>query len=101
MRVIVFFDLPTETLTQSRDYRQFRSFLIKEGFIMMQESVYSKLALNTSIASAVAERVRRNKPAEGLVQMLTITEKQYNSIEFIVGQKRNDILDTDERLVIL
>lgn len=68
---------------------------------MMQESVYSKLALNTSIASAVAERVRRNKPAESLVQMLTITEKQYNSIEFIVGQKRNDILDTDERLVIL
>lgn len=68
---------------------------------MMQESVYSKLALNTSIASAVAERVRRNKPTEGLVQMLTITEKQYNSIEFIVGQKRNDILDTDERLVIL
>lgn len=68
---------------------------------MMQESVYSKLALNTSIASAVAERVRRNKPAEELVQMLTITEKQYNSIEFIVGQKRNDILDTDERLVIL
>lgn len=68
---------------------------------MMQESVYSKLALNTSIASAVAERVRRNKPAEGLAQMLTITEKQYNSIEFIVGQKRNDILDTDERLVIL
>lgn len=68
---------------------------------MMQESVYSKLALNTSIASAVAERVRRNKPVEGLVQMLTITEKQYNSIEFIVGQKRNDILDTDERLVIL
>ena len=42
---------------------------------MQQESIYSKLALNTSIAQRIEDNVRKNKPPEGLVQMLTITEK--------------------------
>lgn len=44
MRVIVFFDLPTETNAQRREYTRFRKKLLKSGFLMMQESVYSKLA---------------------------------------------------------
>ena len=46
MRVIVFFDLPTETTEDKKNYRKFRKFLIKGGFLMLQESVYAKLALN-------------------------------------------------------
>ena len=45
MRVLVMFDLPTETSIQRRNYRKFRKSLIKNGFIMMQESVYIKLAM--------------------------------------------------------
>lgn len=41
MRVVVFFDLPTETAEERRDYRRFRAALLKNGFFMMQESVYS------------------------------------------------------------
>ena len=52
MRILVFFDLPTETSKDRKIYSRFRKFLIKEGFIMMQESVYSKLALNNSITNA-------------------------------------------------
>ena len=40
MRVIVFFDLPTQTLEDKREYRKFRKFLIKKGVLMIQESVY-------------------------------------------------------------
>ena len=46
MRVMVFFDLPTESLDDKREYRKFRKYLIKKGFMMLQESVYCKLALN-------------------------------------------------------
>ena len=46
MRVIVFFDLPITTIQGIRAYTKFRRFLLKDGFIMMQESVYSKLAQN-------------------------------------------------------
>ncbi len=101
MRVIVFFDLPVLTAENRRDYRQFRKFLMKNGFVMMQESVYSKLALNSTIVASIMERVRKNRPPEGLVQMMAITEKQYGKIELIVGEKKSNVLQSDERLVII
>ena len=44
MRVIVMFDLPVKSSADIREYNHFRKYLIKTGFIMMQESVYCKLA---------------------------------------------------------
>ena len=101
MRVMVLFDLPVITAAQKREYIRFRKYLLKSGFVMQQESVYSKLALNTSVAQRIAENVRKNKPKEGLVQMLTITEKQYNRMELLVGETKSEVLQTDERMVIL
>ena len=101
MRIIVFFDLPTETAKDRKIYSRFRKFLINEGFIMMQESVYSKLALNNSIINSIKEKIYKVKPPKGIVQMLVITEKQYSSIEYVIGESSNDILDNTERLIIL
>lgn len=101
MRVLVLFDLPVLTAAQRREYTRFRKYLLKSGFVMQQESVYSKLALNTTVAQRIAENVRKNKPQEGLVQMLTITEKQYSRMELLVGETNSEVLQTDERMVIL
>ena len=101
MRVIVFFDLPVLTLENRREYTRFRKFLMKSGFIMMQESVYSKLALNTTIVNGIMESVRKNRPEEGVVQMMAVTEKQYSRMEFVVGETKSNVLQSDERLVIL
>ncbi len=101
MRVIVMFDLPSITSAEKREYRNFQKFLVKSGFIMQQESVYSKLALNTTAADAIIFNIKKNKPAAGIVQVLTITEKQYGRMEFIVGEKHGDVIDNDERLIIL
>ena len=101
MRVIVLFDLPVTTAAQRREYTRLRKFLLKSGFVMQQESVYSKLALNTTVAQRIAENVRKSKPNEGLVQMLTITEKQYSRMEILVGETKSEVLQSDERLVIL
>lgn len=101
MRVVVFFDLPVLTGENKKNYRKFRKFLIKSGFLMVQESVYCKLVPNSNAGNAVLENVRKNKPPEGLVQVLKITEKQYAAMENIVGMRKRDVLDSDERLVIL
>lgn len=101
MRVMVFFDLPIETSLNKRDYRHFRNFLLDDGFVMMQKSVYTKIVLNGTAANIVAEHVRRNKPPEGMVQLLTITEKQFQSIEYILGESQKEVVDTQQRLVIL
>ncbi len=101
MRVMVFFDLPVQTSAQRRAYSQFRKFLIKNGFMMMQESVYCKLALNQTVSEAIIRNVNKNRPEEGLVQLLAITEKQFSKIELITGSHRSEVLDSDERLVVL
>ena len=101
MRVIVFFDLPVLTESNRREYRIFRKLLIKSGFMMVQESVYCKLAQNSSVADIMVDNIKKNKQPEGLVQVLRVTEKQYNKMDFIVGEKTGDVLTTTERLVIL
>ena len=68
---------------------------------MLQESVYSKLALNEAAVNAIKENVKKNKPDEGLVQLLTITEKQYTKMDIIVGDVKKEILDSTDRLVII
>ena len=101
MRLILFFDLPVETGQDRREYAKFRKLLIKNGFVMMQRSVYSKLAINNAVAAAMLETVKKHKPPHGIIQALIITEKQYARIEYILGAHSGDILDSDERYVEL
>ena len=101
MRLIVFFDLPVETGEDKRAYRKFRKSLVKAGFVMVQESVYSKLMTTPSVENSVKSMIEKNKPDKGLVQVLTVTEKQYNRMEYIVGEKQSELVDSDKRLVIL
>ncbi|MBD5556964.1 MAG: CRISPR-associated endonuclease Cas2 [Roseburia sp.] len=101
MRVLVFFDLPVQTSAQRREYTRFRKFLLKSGFMMLQESVYCKLALNGTVVKRITDSVHKNSPTEGLVQLLTVTEKQYAKMDLIIGEVKKEVLDSDERLVIL
>ena len=59
MRVIVFFDLPTETTEDKANYRQFRKALIRNGFLMMQESVYCRLLIQPTAGKTVIDTVRK------------------------------------------
>ena len=99
--MLIFFDLPTETTEDRREYARFHKFLVKNGFMMMQESVYCKIVLNATVQSAVTAHIRKNKPQNGLVQLLTITEKQFSRMEYLVGEYDGDIINSDERLIVL
>lgn len=102
MRLVVFFDLPVETAKQRKDYRLFRKFLIKEGFLMLQESVYAKLTITDANASSVVARLRKNKPSRGLVQVLKVTERQYETMIYITGDRGDyEEVDTMEELLVL
>ena len=69
--------------------------------MMLQESVYCKLALNGTAVNATVDNVHKNKPEEGLVQLLTVTEKQYSKMDIIIGEMKSEVLNSDERLVVL
>lgn len=102
MRLLVFFDLPVETAAQRKDYRLFRKHLIKDGFLMLQESVYAKLVTNEGAAGAVVMRLRKHRPPQGLVQVLKVTEKQFATMEYITGNREAyDEVDTMEEFLVL
>lgn len=102
MRLVLFFDLPVGTAVQRRNYRLFRKFLLGEGFLPLQESVYAKLVVNDGAASAAIARVRKNRPPAGLVQILRVTEGQFATMEYVTGNREAyDEVDTMEELLIL
>lgn len=102
MRLIVFFDLPVQTAKQRKDYRLFRKFLLKDGYLQLQESVYAKLVMNDGAAGAAIARLRKNRPPSGLVQAMNVSEAAYATMEFITGKRKEyDEVDTMEELLIL
>lgn len=101
MRMLLFFDLPMITNEEKRNYIKFRKHLIKNGFFMLQESVYCKLVLNPTVANSVMKNLEENKPPQGLIQMLIITEKQYEKMIILLGESSSEVLNTDNRMVIL
>lgn len=99
MRLLIFFDLPVETSKNRRDYQVFRKFLIKNGFIMMQKSVYSKLVTNNVVSQAVKDKINKNLPPDGIVELLEVTENQFSRIEYLVGSKQTLVVDSMDRLI--
>ena len=101
MRTIVFFDLPNIYARDKRNYLKFRKYLLNDGFLMMQESVYSKIVLNSEQAKLLLDRIKKHAPKKGLIQVLTITEKQYAQIEYVIGESNSKIINSEDRLIVL
>ena len=101
MRVMVFFDLPVQTTADRRAYTAFRRYLLKSGFLMLQESVYCKLALNGTAVALIKKRVDKYLPEKGSVMMLTVTEKQFEAMDICLGTRDGPVLDSDSTLVII
>lgn len=96
------FDLPTKTSKDRRNYRRFRSFLIKNGYSMMQYSVYSKIILNRSILNFQLKKLEENAPVNGYIEALVVTEKQYANIKVIIGEDtRSNQEHSTDRMIIL
>lgn len=87
MRLMVFFDLPVRTKEQRRTATAFRQWLIKDGYYMLQYSVYVRLCNGTDAADKHLQKLLLNAPVAGSIRVLTVTEKQYASIKIVAGQK--------------
>lgn len=88
MWIVVFFDLPTDDKKARKAYASFRKGLLKAGFTMMQYSVYTRHCASRENAQVHQNRVRATLPDEGLVSILTITDKQFGDIKNFWGKKR-------------
>jgi CRISPR-associated protein Cas2 len=91
MWVLVFFDLPTETKKERKNYALFRKRLIQDGFTMFQFSIYLRHCASRENAEVHIKRVKNFLPPTGEVGILCITDKQFCNIELFVGKKEKSV----------
>lgn len=94
MRIIVLFDLPVTTAAKRKAANQFRHFLLKDGYQMLQLSVYSRIVKGRDSLQKHYSRLCANLPEEGSVRCFEMTEKQFTGMKLLLGE-----LKTQEKKV--
>ena len=80
------FDLPVTDKPASKEAAKFRKFLLDRGFAMAQYSVYSRFCGRQGMAKTLTNQIAANLPSRGIVQVLQITDKQYEKIQTFFGE---------------
>lgn len=101
MRLLVFFDLPVKTKAERRRATRFRKDLLDDGYIMLQLSVYSRICKGEDTAEKHKKRLKSLVPEEGSVRVLTVTEKQYASMDILIGVAKKTEKIGVKQLVLL
>lgn len=87
MWILVFFDLPTETKKDKKEYMLFRKRLQHDGFTMFQFSIYVRHCASVENAEVHIKRVKSFLPEYGKVGIMCITDKQFGNIDLLYGKK--------------
>ncbi|MBZ9692412.1 CRISPR-associated endonuclease Cas2 [Clostridium sp. M14] len=102
MRVLLFFDLPVVEKEEKREYTRFRKFLLKDGYEMLQYSVYSRISANKDAANKHIDRAIINAPKSGAIRAVILTEKQYEEMIIVLGSlTKQERKVTNNRLLIM
>lgn len=101
MWMLVFFDLPVGTKEERRRATQFRNFLKNDGYDMIQWSVYARACRGESGRKTHQDRLKRNLPNRGSVRCLTITDRQYGKMAFMVGKPSAQEQGSQQQMLLL
>ena len=88
MRLLVMFDLPVKNKIQMREANLFRKFLIKDGYHMVQYSIYARICNGQDSVYNHKQRLKYALPKEGAIRVLTVTEKQYEKMDVLLGKRQ-------------
>ena len=88
MWILVFFDLPTETKRDKRNYRQFVDRLEKNGFNRFQWSIFLRHCPSRENMMVHIKRVKSFLPPKGHIAILHITDRQFGMMELFVSRKK-------------
>lgn len=85
MRILVFFDLPTATKIERKEYSKFRHFLLKSGYDMLQFSVYCRICKGQDTAERYMSHLETHLPPKGNIRAMTVTNTQYEKMKILIG----------------
>lgn len=80
MWLFVFFDLPVTTKALQKTAQAFRKNIQKDGFTMLQYSIYIRACGSSESGDVHIERVKKLIPKKGHVSILRVTDKQFSNI---------------------
>ena len=100
MWVIAMFDIPVTTPSDRRSASQFRKLLLDDGFFMLQYSIYGRPCSCEAHAKLHRDTIRAHLPANGQVRIITITERQFSTMENYVGKLPKTPENNNEQLFI-
>jgi CRISPR-associated protein Cas2 len=88
MWMIVLFDLPVVSPEERKVASAFRKTLLDQGFHMSQFSVYYRLISGKEALDGYIRVIQKQLPPKGKVDILAITDKQYENIVSFSGKKK-------------
>lgn len=100
MWLMVMFDLPTVTKAEKREYTRFRKYLLAEGFVQLQFSVYAKFCASRENAQKYYRYIREVVPPGGYVRLLMVTDKQFGDMVSLYGKTVKEIEEKPEQLLL-
>lgn len=100
MWLFVFFDLPVTAKKERKAATKFRNELLKEGFAMLQFSVYIRHCASRESLQVYIKRVKKHVPEKGHVSLMAITDKQYGEIINFWGIKTSALPGAPKQLEI-
>lgn len=100
MWMYVLFDLPVTTKKEQREATKFREHLLDLGFEMVQFSVYGKSCAGKDKVESLANKISVNLPAGGTVDIMSITDKQYENIMRFHGRSPPKGMKKDEQFIL-
>ncbi|MEG1009654.1 MAG: CRISPR-associated endonuclease Cas2 [Clostridia bacterium] len=96
------YDLPNNNYQENKEYMKFRKLLIKNGYIMMQFSIYSKCLNVKTKFNLEVNKIKKFIPTQGNIRILAVTEKQYLDMIFLKGETNiNESINGPERFISL
>lgn len=98
MRLLLLFDLPMVEDYEKKEYTNFRKTLIKQGYFMIQFSVYMKCVNAQVKLDSEIKKLYKYVPTNGNIRLIAITEKQYTNMSILLGKKKiNEVYNNNER----
>ena len=87
MRVILIYDLHFDDEDDIKNYNKFRKNILKIGFYMIQESVYTKVLTNETSYVSNYNKLMSFVPDRGSIIIFKLTEKQFQDMQYLNGIK--------------
>ena len=87
--LLVTFDLPVIEPEQRKRANNFRKFLIDDGYLKIQLSVYARSCVSFARQETHINRLKKNTPPEGTVRAIFITRFQWDKSFVIHGLEKS------------